>query len=187
MVKIGQYFKCQWVRIIRALNEKHEGFVNIKPSKTKESLPRIQYVASESYVTDEQLKMQASEIKRIAIETQMVISEMPNEFGKALKYLREKSNLTQEKLFEKSEVSVSTLRRMETDIDYKPSKISVAKICIGLGLNPIISQSLFELTESKLNNSVENIKIKIILYDSYLKNIDEAKLLLNMVDIKTDK
>ncbi|MEW6855522.1 helix-turn-helix domain-containing protein, partial [Streptococcus iniae] len=112
--------------------------------------------------------------------------------SKALKYLRKKGKLTQQQLSEKSDVSESTIRKIETEANSKinnsnTSKISIAKLCIGLGLNPIISQALFDLTEFKLNDSVENIKIKIVLYDSYLKNIYDAKLLLEKMEIKTEK
>ncbi|RLU61381.1 helix-turn-helix domain-containing protein [Streptococcus iniae] len=195
MSKLKYRIKLFWKKIINALHDEHHGYINIKPSNKKEHFPKIQYVASENDlydVSDEVLKKQTDEITRLAKETNIVISEMPHELGKALKYLRKKGKLTQQQLSEKSDVSESTIRKIETEANSKinnsnTSKISIAKLCIGLGLNPIISQALFDLTEFKLNDSVENIKIKIVLYDSYLKNIYDAKLLLEKMEIKTEK
>lgn len=191
MNKIKCSLTTLWGKIIKLLHEEHHGYLKIRPSNKKERFPKIQYVASENDLFDDDssefLKKQTAEITKIAMETQMLISEMPNEFGKALKFLRKKGKLTQKQLSEKSDVSEATIRRIETDFDYQPSKIYIAKLCIGLELNPIMSHAMFDLTEFKLNNSVENIKIKIVLYDSYLKNIYDAKLLLNKMNIKTEK
>ncbi|WP_221912750.1 helix-turn-helix domain-containing protein [Streptococcus halichoeri] len=190
MTKIIRSLTNLWRKITKLLHDEHHGYLKIRPSNKKEHFPKIQYEASETDLFDdssETLKKQTDEITRIAMETQILISEMPNEFGKALKFLRKKGKLTQKQLSEKSEVSEATIRRIENNFDYQPSKIYIAKLCIGLELNPIICQSMFDLTEHKLNNSVENIKIKIVLYDSYLKNIYDAKLLLNKMNIKTEK
>lgn len=191
MNKSKYRIKFFWKKLTRLLHDEHDGYINIRPSNKKERFPKIQYIASENDLFDEDsseiLKRQTAEITRIAVETQMLISEMPNEFGKAIRFLRNKGNLTQKQLSEKSDVSEATIRRIENDFDYQPSKIYIAKLCIGLELNPIMSQAIFDLTEYKLNNSVENIKIKIVLYDSYLKNIYDAKLLLNKMNIKTEK
>lgn len=191
MKRTMQFFKDKWTKIKRILHEKHMGSVPLYFPNKMRPLPKIYYVASEvnkanKKMTDgEYLRKQAAEINRLAIETQMIIDEMPNLLRSALKYLRKKSRLTQEGLAEKSSVSVKTIRRIETDPEYKTTKINIAKICIGLDLNPIISQSFFDLTEFKLSNSTENVKIKIILYDSYLENISEALLLLEKLEIKT--
>lgn len=191
MKEIMQFFKDKWTKNKRILHEKHMGSVPLYFPNKKRHLPKIYYVAPEVNkvrvkMTDEEyLRKQVAEINRLAIETEMIIAEMPNSLGRALKYLRKKARLTQEELAENSSVSVKTVRRVETEPDYKTTKINIAKICIGLELNPIISQSFFDLTEFKLSNSTENVKIKIILYDSYLENISEALLLLEKLEIKT--
>ena len=92
MSKLKYRIKLFWKKIINALHEEHHGYINIKPSNKKEHFPKIQYVASENDlydVSDEVLKKQTDEITRLAKETNIVISEMPHELGKALKYLRE--------------------------------------------------------------------------------------------------
>ena len=83
-----------------------------------------------------------------------IFKELPPYFSKSFNYHRIRKNITQEKLEEYSLVSVSTIKRLEKDIEYKTNLETIMAICIGMKLYPAFSFDLIEKANCEKFNRV---------------------------------
>lgn len=170
------------------LHEDHIGTIRLDKLQSNNPVPQFQYVKSkkldvlnpEEY--DRELSKEASEINKLAEGTQKILENLPNTFHEAIKYLRQKEELTQEGLEEKAGIPVKTIQRIESGGN-QPSRKNFVKLCMGLELNPIIRHEMFNLYEWNLTNSLDRIKLKIILNDSYFDNIEHIESLMDRLEL----
>lgn len=178
-LKFGTSYPRKHKSWLDMLNEPHVGGVSFGfITSSKNDLPNIVYVPN----GDEENYYEI--LNDVSSKTLKIISEMPNELGKAIKYLREIQKMTQETLEENSNVSVSTIRRIENEPNYVCEKLSLSRICVGLKLNSYIREALFNRSPHNLNNSQENLILRFILDDCYLDEIskfeDSIEILKNL-------
>ncbi len=122
----------------------------------------------------------------------IICNDLPYNFRKKLRYLRECSGKTREKLEENSHISVQTIKEIETNNSRGYSLETIIALCIGMHLPPEFS---FELLNSAgftiENNSTEkNCIYCFILRNMYNCDIDEINAFLlanNIQPVSIDK
>ena len=115
-----------------------------------------------------------------------IFKELPPYFSKSFNYHRTRKNITQEKLEEYSLVSVSTIKRLEKDIEYKTNLETIIAICIGMKLYPAFSFDLIEKANCEKFNGVlpQHNAYKMILQYKYHWSIHECNKFLEKGNLK---
>lgn len=115
-----------------------------------------------------------------------IFKELPPYFSKSFNYHRRRKNITQEKLEEYSLVSVSTIKRLEKDIEYKTNLETIIAICIGMKLYPAFSFDLIEKANCEKFNGVspQHNAYKMILQYKYHWSIHECNKFLEKGNLK---
>ena len=118
------------------------------------------------------LSHEAKEIARMR-------ARLPGSFGMSLTMLMEwRNDMTKEQLSDKSLVDVKMIQRMRNDNDRDWNIRTVAALCIGLQLPPIISYSLIEKAGLNFKTNEEDSLISLVLSASYKSGIHEANKLM---------
>lgn len=98
----------------------------------------------------------------------IICDDLPYDFRKRLRYLRECNGMTREKLEETSYISVQTIKEIETNKERGYSIETIIALCIGMKLPPFLS---FELLKSGGFNIENNMIKKNFLYCFILRNL----------------
>ncbi len=98
---------------------------------------------------------------------------MPHNFEKRIRYLREMMSMTREELEEKSNISLQTIKQIELNKKRVCSLKTIFALCIGMSLPPDIS---FELIKNAGYNIENNNSKKEILYCVILRNLYNSSI-----------
>ena len=82
------------------------------------------------------------------------MDSLPRSFSKTLVFHRERKNITQEDLEEASQVSVSTIRRLETKPDAAHNLEKLMSIALGMKLYPDLSFDLIDKSGADFRDDV---------------------------------
>lgn len=114
-----------------------------------------------------------------------VMENLPGNFCKTMVYHRKRRDFTQEDLEEHSNVSVATIRRMETEKEYQKTLAKLMAICIGLKLYPTFSFDLIDKSNCKFDDTIIIHGVyKMLLRNCYHLTVDECNQKLEEMDIK---
>lgn len=184
--------KKHFVKLHELMVTDHIGEMNLGWFNKMNRMPLFRYASTsvnqKIYVKKEQrLEKEAQMVEQLAEQTHSILDGFPNSLDEALKYLRKLDcfKMSQLDLAEKIGVSVSTIERLESkDNENKCSEEHFVKLCIGLGLNPILRDRLVQVTNLQFGNSLNKIKLKIILDDPYVEDLDSKIELLNKLGMR---
>lgn len=112
------------------------------------------------------------------------LSELPNDFGAALKKLMENRGVTVETLAYDANLSEAQIKRLRNNEEQKTKPSTLVKICVGLQLPPMISRVLFRKKGlDLLHNTEQNILFNFIIDTMYRDNIyDVEKKIKDILD-----
>ena len=130
--------------------------------------PKYQFLVDGDY--QEKYNLKALKEQNIIIKKEL--SELPNDFGPALKKLMENRKVTVEMLASDADVSEAQIKRLRNDEDQGTKPVTLVKICVGLQLPPMISRVLFKKKGfDLLQNTEHNILFNFVLDAMYKENI----------------
>ena len=111
-----------------------------------------------------------------------ICSNMPYDFRKKLRYLRECTGFTREKLEESSYISVQTIKEIETNKTRGYSLETIIALCIGMKLPPGFSMELLRSGGFDIENNCtkKNSIYCYILRNLYDNSIDEVNSFLEV-------
>lgn len=113
-----------------------------------------------------------------------VMEELPGNFCGTMVFHRNRREFTREELEEHSTVSVSTIRRMETDKEYQKQLGRLMAICIGLKLYPTFSFDLIDKSNCKFDDTIVFHGVyKMLLRNCYHLTVDECNQKLKEMGI----
>ena len=129
----------------------------------------------ESFESIKDIKNNPKEFCKYYKKVYKICNEMPYDFRKKLRYLRECIGMTREKLEENSYISVQTIKEIETNRNREYSIETLIALCIGMKLPPEFSFDLIRGSGFNIeNNSTEkNCLYCFILRNLYSYSIDE--------------
>lgn len=112
----------------------------------------------------------------------VICDELPYDFRKRLRYLRECSGMTREKLEETSYISVQTIKEIEINKDRGYSIETIVALCIGMKLPPFLSFELLKTGGFDIENTMikKNCLYCFILRDLYNETIDDINNFLEI-------
>lgn len=115
-----------------------------------------------------------------------ILQELPVHFKGSLVNHRKRKKLTREQLEVFSGgVSVSTIRRLETDINQEPKMETIIALCIGMKLYPDFSFDLIEKSSEKLNSQIPQHSVyKMILRNKYHLSIHDCNDFLESYNLE---
>ncbi|WP_100065018.1 helix-turn-helix domain-containing protein [Miniphocaeibacter massiliensis] len=114
-------------------------------------------------------------------QTTKLLRNMPSAFGPALEFLIKESNMTLEKIAEKSYCDEKTIRRYKKE-EANPSIRTLIAICIALELPPTVSKRLIDISPCKIPETMdEGQTLSLIL--NICKTVDEANKLLESLNL----
>ena len=107
-----------------------------------------------------------------------IMNSLPSTFSGKLVAHMDRLGLTNEKLAERALTSARTIQRMRTDEGYGKSHKNVVALCIGLNLNPVLSDDLLSKAGIAFQNTQEHIAYRFVLATHYDSSIIECNRLL---------
>ncbi len=107
-----------------------------------------------------------------------IMTELPAGLGATLVYHMERLKITKEKLEELSNVSISTIQRIRSKNCPSVSLQSIIALCIGMSLDPELSEDMVEKAGYRLRNTPEQTIYKIILRNMRMASIDTCNAAL---------
>ncbi|MCD8149356.1 MAG: hypothetical protein LUE92_07305 [Clostridiales bacterium] len=107
-----------------------------------------------------------------------IMDELPSSLGATLVYHMQRLRLTKAKMEELSHVSVSPIQRIRTKDGFPVTLQSVIALCVGMSLDPELSEDMVEKAGYRLRNTPEHTMYKIILRNMYLASIDACNAAL---------
>lgn len=112
----------------------------------------------------------------------MISRELPYDFRKRLRYLRECSGFTRERLEEFSYVSVQTIKEIENNENRGYSIETLIALCIGMRLSPFFSFDLLKVAGFDIENNMvrKNCIYAFVLRNFYDASIDEVNEFLKI-------
>jgi transcriptional regulator with XRE-family HTH domain len=115
-----------------------------------------------------------------------ICNDLPYSFRNRLRYLRKCRGYTREKLEEKSNVSVQTIKQIENDAKRGYSVKTIVALCIGMNLPPEFS---FELIKKggfniETNSGIYNFVYCYILRNMYSLSINDVNDFLLSIGIE---
>ncbi|MCD8249315.1 MAG: hypothetical protein LUC60_05630 [Lachnospiraceae bacterium] len=107
-----------------------------------------------------------------------IMNELPASLGDTLVYHMKRLKITKEKLEELSNVSVSTIQRIRTKEGFQATLPSIIALCVGMRLDPELSEDMLDKAGYRLRNTPEHTMYKIILRNIYMASIDTCNAAL---------
>ncbi len=107
-----------------------------------------------------------------------IMRELPASLGATLVYHMNRLKITKEKLEELSNASVSTIQRIRTREGFQATLQSVIALCVGMSLDPELSEDMLDKAGYRLRNTPEHTMYKIILRNMYMASIDTCNAAL---------
>ena len=130
--------------------------------------PKYEFLVDGEYQEKYNLKALKEQNKNIRKE----LSELPYDFGPALKKLMENRKVTIEMLASDANISEAQIKRLRNNEDQGTKPVTLVKICVGLQLPPMISRVLFKKKGfDLLQNTEQNILFNFVLDAMYKENI----------------
>lgn len=124
----------------------------------------IPYMDAKKNLLDQEIE----EIDKASVATKKILDELPGSAPEAIRYLRnDVQDITQEKLAEITGIPLRTIQFYEAGTR-KISEVNTVRLCLGLGLDPILREKFLNILEWHLGDSAERIKLKIILNDPFV-------------------
>lgn len=105
-----------------------------------------------------------------------VLKELPSTFDETLKYHMDSRHITIENLEERSLVSASTIKRLrpkQNEDEEEPTVTlqTVIALCIGLNLEPMLSEDLVAKAGYSFRNTKTDTAYRLVLYHMYFYSI----------------
>lgn len=115
-----------------------------------------------------------------------VCSDLPYDFRSRLRYLRECMGYTREKLEEKSNISVQTIKQIEINSNRGYTVSTILALCIGMNLPPELSFELIRKSDYNIetNSSICNCVYCYVLRNMYDLSINDVNNFLNNIGIE---
>jgi len=112
----------------------------------------------------------------------VICDELPYDFRKRLRYLRECSGMTREKLEETSYISVQTIKEIEINKDRGYSIETIVALCVGMKLPPFLSFELLKIGGFDIENTMikKNCIYSFALRNLYNETIDDINNFLEI-------
>ncbi|MCD7856408.1 MAG: hypothetical protein LUG55_01115 [Clostridiales bacterium] len=107
-----------------------------------------------------------------------IMDELPTSLGATLVYHMERLKITKEKLEELSNASISTIQRIRSKNCPSVSLQSTIALCVGMSLDPELSEDMVEKAGYRLRNTPEQTMYKIILRNMYMASVDTCNAAL---------
>ena len=130
-------------------NTDYDYRIELKSNCRPELIPRIQFSETANKENRDVIEEMISEYKKDVVD---IFNNLPNNFGQALKMLRNMKGDTQQQLAEKSLVSIKTIGELERN-KRKPSLETAMALVIALKLPPMISMHMIHLAGYNLLTS----------------------------------
>jgi len=134
----------------------------------------------------EELKQNPEKFVDYYNKISIINNDIPSNFRKKLRYLRECSDITREKLEEKSYISAQTIKEIENNEDRGYSLETIIALCIGMNLPPDFSFDLLRMAGFNIenNDNKKNTIYCFILRNLYKENIDYINEILILNNLK---
>ncbi|CAK1251287.1 unnamed protein product [Fructobacillus fructosus] len=182
-------------KVHKLLNSDHIGAISLAWLNKLTEMPLFKYVSSSvnkrRYLHDkERLEKEAQAIQNLTEATDSILKDFPNSLDQAVKYLRNLDcyKMNQVELAEAMGVPKSRVIRLESKSNENHcSDDSFVRLCLALNLNFILQKRLADVTDIQYGNSPSRIKLKIVLNDPYLDDIDSTIKLLKTLGLKFDE
>lgn len=116
----------------------------------------------------------------------IICDTLPYDFRKRLRYLRECSGMTREKLEETSYISVQTIKEIETNTERGYSIETIVSLCIGMSLPPFFSFELLKIGGFNIENNTikKNCIYCFLLRNLYDCTIDDVNNFLEVNELQ---
>ncbi len=137
---------------------------------------------SDEEYNDRSLTMAASDraphLYEQALQTSQTLMSLPGSFHETFAKLMDLKSITVEKLAEETMLSERSITRYRTEERYDYSADTVAILCIGLHLDPMLSMDLLRKAGILLRNTPEDLMVNAVLIGMHrFSVIDVAKYL----------
>lgn len=138
----------------------------------------------EAHFVNTEIVNEAILIRKRMIELQELVMSLPSSFSGTVNALIKWSELTIEKISERSLLSERTLYRMKSDEELKISLEAILQLSIGLQLPPELSSILIAHSTNQLGNSALHFLYRFLLNSRYMTTIYEWNELLEAQNFK---
>ena len=116
-----------------------------------------------------------------AAETSKLLLTLPPTFHDAFTKLMDISEVTVEELAEETMMSERSITRYRTEEKQEYAVDTVAVLCVGLHLDPLLSFELMQRAGIFLRNTPEDLVIKAILMGMYMTSVAEISKYLREI------
>lgn len=151
----------------------HDFDINIKMKK-RQKIKKFESIY--------EIKKSPKKFENYYSKISIICDDLPYDFRKKLRYLRESIGMTREKLEEKSYISYQTIKEIETNQKRGYSVETIIALCIGMKLPPEFSFDLLKMAGFHIE-SYDNEKSCLycyILRNLYDYSIDDINQILQI-------
>ena len=131
----------------------------------------------------DEINTEPNKFKNYYIKLHNVCGDLPYDFRKRLRYLRESMGYTREKLEEKSNISAQTIKQIEINFERGYTISTILALCIGMNLPPELSFELIRKSGYNIetNSSICNCVYCYLLRNMYNCSIDDVNNFLIII------
>ncbi|WMJ87759.1 helix-turn-helix domain-containing protein [Anaerocolumna sp. MB42-C2] len=123
-------------------------------------------------------------IKQYNNDLLTVIKKLPMNFSGVLNTLIEWSDMTEEELAEKADISEKTIQRLRNTEPDNVTMETVVQLCIGMKLPPVLSSYLVKSSGKSYMMTEQHIMYQFLLTSCYTKSIHECNDMLAAQNLK---